>query len=70
VTALDEGGDKHREEPAPADEVGRKTAVDAAPYLLGAEAIEEEVPPEELYAKLQPFKQLVADDIESGDDAA
>jgi hypothetical protein len=70
VTALDEGGEDTAREPAPADEVGWKTAVDAAPYLLDAEAIEEEVPPEEPYAKLQPFKQLVADDIESGDDAA
>jgi hypothetical protein len=52
-----------------ADEVAWKTAIDAAPYLLSAEAVEEEVPPEELFEKLQPFKELVADDIE-GDDAA
>jgi hypothetical protein len=49
--------------------VAWKTAVDAAPYLL-EEAVEEEVSPEELFAKLQPFKQLVAEDIESGNDAA
>ena len=30
----------------------------------------EEVPAEELFAKLQPFKQLVADDIERPDDDA
>ena len=35
--------------------------LDAAPYLLSAEAVEEEVPPEELFDKLQPFKELVAD---------
>jgi hypothetical protein len=52
-----------------ADEVAWKTAIDAAPYLLSTEAVEEEVPPEELFEKLQPFKELVADDIE-GDDAA
>jgi hypothetical protein len=70
VTALDEDGDRNPGAPAPADEVAWKTAVDAAPYLLDAEAVEEEVPPEELFAKLQPFKQLVAEDIESGNDAA
>jgi hypothetical protein len=69
VAALDENGETHRDMPSPADEVAWKTAVEAAPYLLDAEAVEEEVPPEELFAKLQPFKQLVADDIESDDDA-
>ena len=53
------------------DEVAWKTAVDAASYLLDESAVKEEVPAEDLFAKLQPFKQLVADDIErSGDDAA
>jgi hypothetical protein len=69
VTPLDDA-DREREAAAPADEVAWKTAVDAAPYLLDADAVEDEVPPEALFAKLQPFKQLVADDIESGDDAA
>lgn len=68
VTPLDDDRDQRHDAPAQADEVAWKTAVDAAPYLLDAEAVEEEVPPEELFAKLQPFKQLVADDIESGDD--
>lgn len=57
-----------------ADEVAWKTAVDAAPYLLDETAVKEEVPAEDLFAKLQPFKQLVADDIERSygdeDDAA
>jgi hypothetical protein len=52
------------------DEVAWKTAVDAAPYLLDEAAVREEMPADELFAKLQPFKQLVADDIErpDGDD--
>ena len=70
VTAIGEDVDQHRRSPSPADEVAWKTAVDAAPYLLDADAVEQEVPPDELFAKLQPFKQLVAEDIESGDDAA
>ena len=44
------------------DEVAWKTAVDAAPWLLGGEP-EEPVPPDELFERLQPFKERVADDI-------
>ena len=47
-----------------ADEVAWKTAMDAAPYLLSSDAVEREVPPDELFDRLQPFKNLVADDIE------
>jgi hypothetical protein len=46
----------------PVDEVAWKTAVDAAPWLLGGDP-EEAVPPEELFERLQPFKERVADDI-------
>ncbi len=53
------------------DEVAWKTAIDAAPYLLSSDAVEKETPPRELFEKLQPFKELVAEDIEgSTDDAA
>ena len=51
-------------DPAAAEEVAWKTAIDAAPYLLSSDAVEREVPPEELFEKLQPFKEMVADDIE------
>jgi hypothetical protein len=51
-----------------ADEVAWKTAMEAAPYLLSSDAVEEEVPPEELFEKLQPFKELVAEDIEGDDE--
>jgi hypothetical protein len=44
------------------EEVAWKTAIDAAPWLLGGEP-EEPVPPEELFERLQPFKERVADDI-------
>ena len=56
-------------EPSDADEVGWRTAIDAAPYLLSGKAVEEEVPPEELFEKLQPFKELVAGDIEGDGDS-
>ena len=44
------------------EEVAWKTAVDAAPWLLGGEP-EEAVPPDELFERLQPFKERVAEDI-------
>jgi hypothetical protein len=60
----DGSGDVHE-----ADEVAWKTAVDTAPWLLGSEP-ERAVPTKELFAKLRPFKELVADDIRDGDHAA
>jgi hypothetical protein len=47
-----------------ADEVAWRTAIDAAPWLLGGTAPNREVPPEELFDKLKPFKDLVEHDIE------
>ncbi|HEY6835255.1 MAG TPA: hypothetical protein VI142_02190 [Gaiellaceae bacterium] len=55
-------------EDAVVDEVAWKTAVDSAPWLLGSTPPKREVPPEELFEKLQPFKELVAEDIRDGDD--
>ena len=62
-------------EPAPAaqndsdpDEVAWNTAVEAAPWLLGSSEPEEALEPDELYEKLQPFKQRVAEDIRDGGD--
>jgi hypothetical protein len=62
-------------EPAPAGDAGGggdtdpseaawRTAVDAAPWLVGESEPHEEVPPDELYEKLKPFKERVARDIE------
>jgi hypothetical protein len=48
------------------DEVAWSTAVEAAPWVLGSREPEREVPPEELYEKLEPFKRLVAEDIRKG----
>ena len=56
------------EQPEPAsstdpEEAAWRTAVEAAPWVLGTNEPDHEVPPEELYEKLEPFKRLVADDI-------
>jgi hypothetical protein len=48
-----------------AEEVAWKTAVDAAPWLLGG-APEGGIDAEEAFEKLQPFKERVADDIRDG----
>src|SRR4051794_13401798 len=50
------------------EEAAWRTAVDAAPWLVGESEPHEEVPPEELYDKLKPFKERVADDIKQGED--
>jgi hypothetical protein len=48
------------------EEAAWRTAVDAAPYLLGDEAQDGEIAPEEAFEKLKPFKDLVSEDIRSG----
>jgi hypothetical protein len=45
------------------DEAAWRTAVEAAPWLVGESEPHEEVPPDELYEKLKPFKERVAEDI-------
>ncbi len=52
------------------EEAAWRTAVDAAPWLVGESEPHEEVPPDELYEKLRPFKERVAEDIKrDGEDA-
>jgi hypothetical protein len=48
------------------DESAWNTAIEAAPWVLGTSEPEQEIPPEELYEKLEPFKRLVAEDIRHG----
>jgi hypothetical protein len=52
------------------EEAAWRTAVDAAPWLVGESEPHEEVPPDELYDKLKPFKERVAEDIKEHDDDA
>ena len=54
------------------DETAWSTAIEAAPWLLGSSPPGREVAPEELFDKLKPFKDLVAEDIgdDDGDEAA
>ena len=51
------------------DEAAWRTAVDAAPWLLGESEPQKAVPPERFFKKLKPLKDLVAEDIrESADE--
>jgi hypothetical protein len=65
-SASDAGGEAAQD--TDPDEAGWRTAVEAAPWLVGESEPHEEVAPEELYEKLRPFKELVAEDIEDGQD--
>ena len=49
------------------NEVAWRTAIEAAPYILGGDAVEREVPPDEFFEKMKPLKDLVADDIRPED---
>ncbi len=60
LEAEPEGGEERVEE------VAWRTAVDAAPWLLG-QAPPGGVDPDEAFEKLQPFKERVADDIRDDD---
>jgi hypothetical protein len=51
-----------------AEEVAWRTAVDAAPWLLGDKP-KQSVPPKTFFQKLKPVKELVAEDIKDGEDA-
>jgi hypothetical protein len=65
-------GDDEEEalEPAGAEpeEVGWQAATEAAPWLVGSDKPKEAVDPEELFERLKPFKDLVAEDIRDGED--
>jgi hypothetical protein len=45
------------------EEVAWNAAIEAAPWLLGTSEPTNEVPPDELFDKLEPFKARVAEDI-------
>src|SRR5215212_2518210 len=55
-------GTEHSGRDTDPEEAAWRTAVDAAPWLVGSEP-SDEVPPDELYDKLKPFKDRVAEDI-------
>ena len=51
-----------------AEEVAWRTAVEAAPWLVGESEPHAKTAPEELYETLKPFKDKVAEDIKRSED--
>jgi len=51
------------------DEVAWNTAVEAAPWLLGTSEPDKALEPDELFDKLEPFKQRVSEDIRGDSEA-
>lgn len=49
------------------EEAAWRTAVDAAPWLLGESDPHEKTPPDKLYKTLRPFKEKVAGDIKQSE---
>jgi hypothetical protein len=67
VEALDAEDEARASEDMHAEEVAWKTALDAAPWLLG-DPPGGGVSPDELFEKLEPFKQRVVEDIRDADE--
>jgi hypothetical protein len=56
------------EETTEPEEAAWRTAVEAAPWLVGESEPHSATPPEELYEKLKPFKDRVSEDIKRAAD--
>jgi hypothetical protein len=63
---VDEGGPAGHDRET--EEAAWRTAVDAAPWLVGDKP-KQSVPPKRFFEKLKPFKELVAEDIKDDEDA-
>jgi hypothetical protein len=50
------------------EEAAWRTAVEATPWLVGSGEPEREIPPDELFERLKPFKDRVLDDIRGDED--
>ncbi|MBV9366567.1 MAG: hypothetical protein JOY89_20215 [Solirubrobacterales bacterium] len=59
--------EEHDEADTDAEEAAWRTAVEAAPWLVGDSDPQARTGPEELYETLKPFKDKVADDIKRSD---
>jgi hypothetical protein len=58
VEVIEEDGEEDR-----GDEAAWEVAVEAAPWLVGTSEPEQPVPARELFEKLKPFQEQVAEDI-------
>ena len=63
LDAIEPVGDAPDDDEQDAEEAAWQTAVEAAPWLIGKREPEEGVDPDELFDKLKPFQERVANDI-------
>ena len=68
VEELDEEGVVGEQPQTDPEEAAWRTAVDAAPWLVGESDPHAKTPPDELYETLKPFKDRVAEDIKESDE--
>ncbi len=68
VEAVDDGHNAGQPPDTDPEEAAWRTAVDAAPWLLGESDPHAKTAPEELYETLKPFKDKVVEDIKDGED--
>lgn len=59
--------EQHEDHQTDAEEAAWRTAVDAAPWLVGESNPHAKTAPKELYETLKPFKDKVAEDIKESD---
>ena len=59
VEPLEEDNGEHRD----ADEAAWEVAVEAAPWLVGTREPDQPIPAKELFQRLKPFQEEVAEDI-------
>ena len=67
VEAVAPEDDSAQERDTDPEEAAWRTAVDAAPWLVGESEPHAKTDPEELYETLKPFKDRVAEDIKGRD---
>ncbi|MBV9365858.1 MAG: hypothetical protein JOY89_16595 [Solirubrobacterales bacterium] len=67
VEAMPSGAEGAEHPDTDPEEAAWRTAVDAAPWLVGESEPSAKTAPEELYKTLKPFKDKVAEDIKGSD---
>ena len=68
IEPLPSGGAGESGDDTDPEEAGWRTAVEAAPWLVGSDDADKEVEPDEMFEKLKPFKDRVAEDIRERED--
>jgi hypothetical protein len=63
LDGIEPAGTAEPDDDTDAEEAAWRTATDAAPWLIGSSEPDKAIAPEEVFEKLKPFEELVAEDI-------